>query len=86
MKNWKMWLIAIGIDILFCVLFYIIIPGPSGLDLRGPFLVFYLVIFNLTIGLLFVIFSSTKEKKRNAIPFLMIAMLIFLVGLGICYL
>ena len=86
MKNWKMWLIAIGIDILFCVLFYIIIPGPSGLDLRSPFLIFYLAIFNLTIGLLFVIFSSTKEKKRNAIPFLMIAMLIFLVGLGICYL
>jgi hypothetical protein len=86
MKNWKMWLIAISIDILFSILFYIIIPEPSGLDLRVLLLFFYLSIFNAIVGILIVIFNSAKEKKRNAIPFLMITVLIYLVGLGICYL
>jgi hypothetical protein len=87
MKNWKMWLAAIGLDVLFCLFFLAMNPKTNHvIDLRGLFLIFYLNIFNLTVGLLIVIFSSTKEKKRNAIPFLFLTILIYLVGWGVCHL
>jgi hypothetical protein len=85
MKNWKMWLAAIILNILHCIIFWHLNPKAQGeFDLRSLFLLFYLITFNLTLGFSIVVYNSITGKKLNPMPFLLILLLILLISWGIC--
>jgi hypothetical protein len=87
MKNWKMWLAAIGINILTCIIYWMLFPKANAdFDLRGLFLFFFLIGFNFIIGFSIAAYTAFKGKDIEGHPFLTISMLFLLISWGVCHL
>jgi ABC-type transport system involved in cytochrome c biogenesis permease subunit len=87
MKKGKMWLAAIVINILTCIIYWILNPKADGhLDLRGLFLFLFLTALNFILGFSIAAYSAFKGKDIEGQPFFALFMVLLLISWGVCHL